>query len=370
MPRESIGATEVWQAAEALLDRGESPTIERVRSLLGRGSNSTIAPLLRRWKEEHHSRGSGGTAPEAAHSPPPGPPLVGLEGQLEGFLGRIVRELRSEAEREIAGIRREASEERERLQNELNQSHQDAREREIEMQHQLAAAEAARHALENICEQLERRLETVELASGALSQQLSEGLRQSADTATTRLRELGAELTTRTTHIEECLGETERTQKEHLETQLARHAAEFGPKLEALAAELPRAQVRLDQLRLTLDQQAEARRTLESQLLEARTSLRAAQRELKIERGGREQVSAELGRIRREAARSAHAFGLERAELQREIERKARQLEGTRRAHRSALERLRARAAAGPRSRGPASADATRGKPAQPEASA
>lgn len=38
---------DVWAAADAVLNQGERPTIERVRQQLGRGSPNTVGPMLR-----------------------------------------------------------------------------------------------------------------------------------------------------------------------------------------------------------------------------------------------------------------------------------------------------------------------------------
>ena len=40
---------DVWAAADAVLDRGERPTIERIRMQLGRGSPNTVGPMLDSW---------------------------------------------------------------------------------------------------------------------------------------------------------------------------------------------------------------------------------------------------------------------------------------------------------------------------------
>lgn len=40
---------EVWQAADALLQEGKRPTIERVRLKIGRGSPNTVSPMLEEW---------------------------------------------------------------------------------------------------------------------------------------------------------------------------------------------------------------------------------------------------------------------------------------------------------------------------------
>ena len=51
MARSGIGYEEVKDAAETLLSRGLSPTIQRVREVLGTGSNTTISAHLKRWQQ-------------------------------------------------------------------------------------------------------------------------------------------------------------------------------------------------------------------------------------------------------------------------------------------------------------------------------
>ena len=52
MARSGIRYEEVQDAAEALLGRGLNPTIQRVRELLGTGSNTTISEHLKRWQQQ------------------------------------------------------------------------------------------------------------------------------------------------------------------------------------------------------------------------------------------------------------------------------------------------------------------------------
>lgn len=51
MARSGIRYEEVKDAAETLLSRGLSPTIQRVREVLGTGSNTTISDHLKRWQQ-------------------------------------------------------------------------------------------------------------------------------------------------------------------------------------------------------------------------------------------------------------------------------------------------------------------------------
>ncbi|MDP3322520.1 MAG: DNA-binding protein, partial [Hydrogenophaga sp.] len=72
-----VQVEEVWAAADAVLAQGERPTIERVRTHLGRGSPNTVAPMLDAWyaslgKRLHTENGEDGAGEQGAL---PGPVL-------------------------------------------------------------------------------------------------------------------------------------------------------------------------------------------------------------------------------------------------------------------------------------------------------
>ncbi|MFK5949667.1 MAG: DNA-binding protein, partial [Methylococcales bacterium] len=52
MARAGINYIDVTKAAQAIYDKGQNPTVDRVLAQLGSGSKSTIAPLLKQWKAE------------------------------------------------------------------------------------------------------------------------------------------------------------------------------------------------------------------------------------------------------------------------------------------------------------------------------
>ena len=52
MARSGIRYEEVKEVAETLLGRGLNPTIQRVREILGTGSNTTISEHLKRWQQQ------------------------------------------------------------------------------------------------------------------------------------------------------------------------------------------------------------------------------------------------------------------------------------------------------------------------------
>ena len=63
MARLGVRFEDVAQAAAAIRDGGEEPTIDRVRQTLGTGSKSTLAPLLKRWKAQQCGDQAGDVLP-------------------------------------------------------------------------------------------------------------------------------------------------------------------------------------------------------------------------------------------------------------------------------------------------------------------
>lgn len=53
MARSGINKLDVHKAAARLMEEGKNPTVDAVRDILGTGSKSTIAPLLKQWKAQH-----------------------------------------------------------------------------------------------------------------------------------------------------------------------------------------------------------------------------------------------------------------------------------------------------------------------------
>ena len=58
MARIGITYSDLAKAAADLAAAGKNPTVDSVREVLGSGSKSTIAPLLKRWKAEHETQRS------------------------------------------------------------------------------------------------------------------------------------------------------------------------------------------------------------------------------------------------------------------------------------------------------------------------
>lgn len=92
MARPGILYTHVAAAAEALLAQGRNPTVDTVREALGgTGSKSTIAPMLKRWKEAHH-----GALPRGAD--------VGLPPALLQAMKNVYDNLQAEVRQQLEEV--------------------------------------------------------------------------------------------------------------------------------------------------------------------------------------------------------------------------------------------------------------------------
>lgn len=91
---------DVDRAADAILARGERPTIEKVRQLLGTGSPNTVTPLLDAWYKALGARVAG---LQASGSQDRAPSAVASAFKL--FWDTAMAEARTAAERELAGQR-------------------------------------------------------------------------------------------------------------------------------------------------------------------------------------------------------------------------------------------------------------------------
>lgn len=93
MGREGILYSAVNQAASELAAKGQNPTVDGVRELLGTGSKSTIAPMLKRWKAEREE-----SIPESE---------AGLPAALVQALKHLVEKVQADARQEVETARAE-----------------------------------------------------------------------------------------------------------------------------------------------------------------------------------------------------------------------------------------------------------------------
>lgn len=101
---------EVWAAADAVLTKGERPTIERVRQFLGRGSPNTVGPMLDGWyallAKRLISADAAADAPvpgKAGESPVPAPVMRAAQV----LWGRALQQSRELAGQELRSERHE-----------------------------------------------------------------------------------------------------------------------------------------------------------------------------------------------------------------------------------------------------------------------
>lgn len=102
MARPGVTREQVFEAAEALVLKGEAATVVAVRNHLGGGSPNTITPHLSEWKAQHENK-----KPEAL--PPLPEPVEGAMRQVWGAAWKGAQE-QLEGEREALGKAREGIE--------------------------------------------------------------------------------------------------------------------------------------------------------------------------------------------------------------------------------------------------------------------
>src|SRR5205809_979023 len=117
-PRGTRGVRQpdVDRAADAILAKGERPTIEKVRQLLGTGSPNTVTPLLERWYRQLSSRIPDLQAGHVVGNRAPS----AVKSAFDLFWDTAMGEARAAAQKELAG-------EREKLQTERAQLAQEQR---------------------------------------------------------------------------------------------------------------------------------------------------------------------------------------------------------------------------------------------------
>lgn len=148
-----ISDTDVFEAADQLLARGERPTIERVRQELGRGSPNTVNRHLDIWWQSLSRRVGGQVAP-------------GLPSPLIALCQKLYDGARAEARQETEQI----IEEKQRLLQQRERSLEEARSGlEAERQAVNATIETLRAELAKVLEQQKEMAEAVSALETALA---------------------------------------------------------------------------------------------------------------------------------------------------------------------------------------------------------
>ena len=266
MARTGVGYMDIAKAAEALKQRGEEPTVDRVRAELGTGSKSTIAPLLKRWRTEVD-----GDVVDTG----------GLPRELVDALKSIYERVQLLAEAEIQKVREEAEVAKENLEQELGRT------------------KSALSARSEELEDLEQRLQASEEEGRRLQSRLAE-TSSALEKSEFQRDECRARIVELKTSIEEQKAEN-RDVREHFEHFQQRTAED---------RQLERDQARLvsDQLHTQVADLSEQGRQANRKLAELGTQLEEArmlQRELEADRqalvqsesAGRGQIKALESRV-------------------------------------------------------------------------
>ncbi|MFW2353907.1 DNA-binding protein [Hydrogenophaga sp.] len=142
---------EVWAAADAVLAQGERPTIERVRTHLGRGSPNTVAPMLDAWYASLGKRLDAGNSGDGA----------GEKGTLPAPVLRAARALWGRAQQHA----QEKAAESVRIDRSM-------------LEQQVEGLAATRNELDQEQQKLDERSEALGAALLAKDQQIADLVRQ------------------------------------------------------------------------------------------------------------------------------------------------------------------------------------------------
>ena len=115
MARNGVQYSDVQQAIDTLLAQGDSPSVQRIREVLGTGSFTTISEHFRQWRTEREQNRD--------VPPPKGVPevVVNVASELwreaqESAYQALVH-YREEANRQVEGAQQEAAEARQQAAN-------------------------------------------------------------------------------------------------------------------------------------------------------------------------------------------------------------------------------------------------------------
>ena len=278
---------EVLAAADALVAKGQKPTIERVRQHLGGGSPNTVSPMLDVWFERLPQRLVGVAAPESRPQVD-GPPLAILQA-AEQFWDIARREADQVQVRKTEATRRELELQREALAQ-----------KEVELQQREGSFEQARVKLDDA-------LAASRQALAALQAQMDRQQKESARL----LAESEAEVRRLRKALEEAGANREALrEKVAMELGAMQHAAQAVEERHLaherrLLSEIDRERMATHQAAAEL---AKEQKTRAAEAETARTALLSAQQALHEEKAARREADSE-------GARQIQALRLELATL-------------------------------------------------------
>ena len=244
MARTGVGYIDIARAADALKQRGEEPTVDRVRAELGTGSKSTIAPLLKRWRSETGDAPAetGGLPKELVDA------LKALYEQVQGQAQQEIQQAREECETAVGNLERELAAVRGAL-SERTQALED-----VEQKLQISSEEG--EALQYHLDQTRAALEKSEF-------QREDGLKRITELKSS-VNELKQENRDVRQHFEHFQQRTaEDRQQERDQARLA--AEQLRSQIASLNAQLTRANNRLTEGEAQIEKERSQVRELESE---------------------------------------------------------------------------------------------------------
>ncbi|WP_085600212.1 MULTISPECIES: DNA-binding protein [unclassified Pseudomonas] len=260
-----VPETDVFAAADAVLARGERPTVERVRLELGRGSPARVGALLDQWWEQLAGRLRGETR------------LPGLPAEVTQAFIAIWQQATTLAqgvvEQSLAGQRQVLAEEREALSALEARARLDV----AQARQQVAEAAAARQGAETRLTDLEQLLIQRQVQIDELRAQRDE-LQAQRDEAHTQLAEVRQHLHETREQAEQARVEQQRYTR-NVEDRAYREIDRAREEAKALAAQLKEAGGRQQTLQQDLQASQAALAEVREQRGVAQTQCEALQRE-------------------------------------------------------------------------------------------
>jgi predicted RNase H-like nuclease (RuvC/YqgF family) len=208
MARTGITSEQVYQAADALIEEGVTPTVHTVREHLGTGSFSTITGYLSAWRADRE-------AAKAAHIPDPPEAVTRLFREMWAASWRANHEALGNERQAVQAARQQMEAERGEMSREI-----EALEQSIERAEERNAAQAAELArIKEEETRLRTRLEEAQKAAEGLRAELA-AEREARAKAGEQIARLESALETSRNHLEGQV-QAERARAERLETLLA-----------------------------------------------------------------------------------------------------------------------------------------------------
>lgn len=251
MARTGVTREQVFEAAEALVLKGEAPTVVAVRSHLGGGSPNTITPCLAEWKSLHESK-----RPEAL--PPLPEPVEGAMRQVWGAAWKGAQQ-QLEGEREALATAREGIEkERNDMLTEITHLDATIEEAQGETRRTAEALETERRAHD----QTRAEVREAKAIAAERDRRIEDQVRELADA-----RRQGAEASTKVSRLEADVEHLRRS-LEAAESKAQREAEtriEITREADGLKRELAEASSKIRGLEGKIEQQEQAIETARAQ---------------------------------------------------------------------------------------------------------